>query len=362
MSVEGTDRNGEYYGSSILEPMIGGTGARRNADGVDSGGHTWDPKSAGANAEENELFFPMLYLSRAELPDSGAAGRFRGGNTVVTRFVPHGTESINHSLTSSSQESPATSGVSGALLGAPNRVRLARGSDVQRLMTDGMLPTTMDEVGGEIELIPAKARDFLQGVDDVYEFIYNGGTGLGDPLDRDPAAVAEDVSEGSTSAWAARELYAVVLEQAGEHEWVVDEAATTTLRDEARAKRLALPVFGGGEPSDSTVDAGVPSIQLLLSLAAAEVDGEHLTYCTECRHVVGSHDDNYKEHARYEELPLQQTNPYFIEAKTFLDVEFVLRRYFCAHCASLFDVEVCQPGTAPFRDVALQQPAAVSAR
>lgn len=47
--------------------MIGGTGAHRHRDGVDTGGHTWDPKSSGANAEENELLYPMLYLSREEL-------------------------------------------------------------------------------------------------------------------------------------------------------------------------------------------------------------------------------------------------------------------------------------------------------
>jgi N-methylhydantoinase B len=363
MSVEGRDRNGEYYGSSILEPMIGGTGARRRADGVDSGGHTWDPKSSGANAEENELFFPILYLSRSELPDSGGAGQFRGGNTVVTRFVPHGTDGINHSLTSSSQESPATSGVAGAFPGAPNRVELARDSEVQRLMAKGVLPTSMDEVGGRIERIPAKARDFFQTPDDVYEFIYNGGTGLGDPLKRDPAAVADDVSEGSASPWAARELYRVVLEQVGDHEWLVDEAATRTLRQDALAERLELPLFNRGSVSDATVDPDVPVTQLLLALGLAELDDRHVTVCTDCRGVVAPEEVNYKEQSRFEELPLRETNPYFLEGRTFLDVEFVLRRYFCPHCGSLFDVEVCESGAPPFRDVALDlSGSALSAR
>lgn len=363
MSVEGIDRNGEYYGSSILEPMIGGTGARRRADGVDSGGHTWDPKSSGANAEENELFFPILYLSRAELPDSGGAGQFRGGNTVVTRFVPHGTDGINHSLTSSSQESPATTGVAGAFPGAPNRVELARGSDVQQLLADGVVPTSMQEVGGQIERIPAKARNFFQTPDDVYEFIYNGGTGLGDPLLRDPDAVADDVSEGSTSLWAARELYRVVLQQAGDHDWIVDEAATERLRADELARRLKLPVFAGGPVSEETVDPDTPVTRLLLSLGLASLDGRHATVCTKCRGVIAPEQAGYKEHARFEELPLRDTNPYFLAGRTFLDVEFVLRRYFCPRCGSLFDVEVCEAGAAPFRDVALDLEAlALSAR
>lgn len=361
MSVEGLDRNGEYYGSSILEPMIGGTGARRHADGVDSGGHTWDPKSSGANAEENELFFPILYLSRSELPDSGGAGQFRGGNTVVTRFVPHGTEGINHSLTSSSQESPATSGVAGAFPGAPNRVAIARDTEVQRMMRDGTLPTTLAQVGGEVEQIPAKARDFFQIPDDVYEFIYNGGTGLGDPLRRDPQAVAEDVSEGSTSAWAARALYGVVLEQVGEHDWTVEAEATARTRDAALAARRELPVFDGGGASTERIGDDVPVMQLLLSLGLADTESGYVTVCTECRGIVAPEEVNYKERARFEELPLRDTNPYFMAGRTFLDVEFVLRRYFCGQCGSLFDVEVCEAGATPFRDVTLDlEGAAVS--
>lgn len=355
MSVEGLDRNGEYYGSSILEPMIGGTGARREADGVDAGGHTWDPKSSGANAEENELFFPLLYLSRSELPDSGAAGQYRGGNTVVTRFVPHRTGGINHSLTSSSQESPATSSVSGASPGAPNRVRLARDSKVLQLMADGTMPTTFDEVGGTIELVPTKARNFFQNRTDVYEFIYTGGTGLGDPLRREPQAVADDVSDCSTSPEAARSLYHVEVERVDDYFWTVDEAKTESLRRETLAQRLELPIFAGGEPQGGSVHPSVPSTQLLLSLRQAVVDGTAVTFCGDCRTVMAPTAQNYKSHCRFEELPLNETNPYFLDGPTFIDVEFVLRRYFCPSCGALFDTEICRAGTEPFRDVTLSE-------
>ena len=40
-----------------------------------------------------------------------------------------------------------------------------------------------------------------------------GGGGYGDPLDRDPERVADDVREGYVSAGAARELYGVVLDR-----------------------------------------------------------------------------------------------------------------------------------------------------
>lgn len=353
VSVEGQTRNGEYFGSSLLEPMIGGTGARRNADGIDSGGHTWDPKSSGANAEENELFYPLLYLSRQELPDSGGAGKHRGGNTVVARFIPHGNDGINHSLTSSGQESCVTTGVAGANPAAPNRIRLARNTNVQQMFKEGVVPTTFEQAGGQVELVPTKARNFFQTPDDIYELVYTGGTGLGDPLDRNPAAVAADVAETSTSREAALEYYGVVVTEVGPYDWGVDAAATERVRAERREARLKLPVFNGSEPDDVRIEDGLPSTRLLLNLAVIEHDGGHACVCTSCGHVVCNATENYKEYSRYEEAPLPSVNPYFIEPMTFLDIGFVARRYFCPSCGVLFDVEACEPGAEPFRDVSL---------
>ena len=56
-----------------------------------------------------------------------------------------------------------------------------------------------------------------------------GGGGLGDPLARDPAAVAADVEAGLVSRETARDAYGVILTDDGE----IDEAATV----EQRAKR-----------------------------------------------------------------------------------------------------------------------------
>ena len=354
VSVEGKTRDGEYFGSSLLEPMIGGTGARRHRDGVDSGGHTWDPKSSGANAEENELFYPMLYISREELPDSGGAGQYRGGNTVVSRFIAHGNEGINHSLTSSAQESCATTGVAGANPGAPNRVRLARGTRVREMMRGGVIPTTFEDAGGEIELIPTKARDFFQAPDDIYELIYTGGTGLGDPLDRDPEAVARDVSETSTTPEAAREHYGVVLRQSGPYDWQVDVESTEAARRERREARRLLPIFDGSEPEEGEIPEAQPFVRVLLNLGVAQHMGSQVCFCTQCRRIVCDASENYKTRSRFEEVELPRTNEHFIEPKTFLDTGFVARRYFCPGCAALFDLEACEPGAEPFRDLTLE--------
>jgi N-methylhydantoinase B len=68
------------------------------------------------------------------------------------------------------------------------------------------------------------------GEGDVYVHRGAGGGGWGDPLDRDPAAVAADVANGKVSVAAAWEHYGVAVDGDGR----VDGAATTKLRDERR--------------------------------------------------------------------------------------------------------------------------------
>lgn len=231
----------------------------------------------------------------------------------------------------------------------PPRARHERPPDVQ----DGVLPTTL-EAGGEVELIPTKARDFFQGPDDIYELIYTGGTGLGDPLDRETDAVAHDVSETATSVGAAREYYGVALTQAGPYDWRVDVGKTERLRRDRRAARLELPVFDGSMPDAGQIEDGQPFVCLLLNLGMAEHAGGHACFCTWCRGVVCGSAENYKNHSRFEEVALSAANPYFIPARTFLDTAFVARRYFCLSCGALFDLEACESGAEPFRDVTLE--------
>ena len=70
--------------------------------------------------------------------------------------------------------------------------------------------------------------------------------------------------------------------------------------------------------------------------------------------MVSDADVNYKVRSRFEEVALTEVNPHFIESRTFLDTAFVARRYFCPNCGVLFDLEACEPGAEPFRDVTLE--------
>jgi N-methylhydantoinase B len=65
---------------------------------------------------------------------------------------------------------------------------------------------------------------------DVFYHRTAGGGGLGNPLERDPKAVAADVADEKVSALAARERYGVILRDDGS----VEDEATQQERD-ARA-------------------------------------------------------------------------------------------------------------------------------
>jgi N-methylhydantoinase B len=81
----------------------------------------------------------------------------------------------------------------------------------------------------------------------VVRVVTTGGGGWGDPLEREAELVCADVTEGRVSLEAARADYGVVL-IADDDDCRVDEAATSRLRGELRAKRTEpLPVIDRGE-------------------------------------------------------------------------------------------------------------------
>jgi N-methylhydantoinase B len=81
---------------------------------------------------------------------------------------------------------------------------------------------------------------------DLFRHEVAGGGGWGDPLERDPALVLQDVRNEFVSEGAAREDYGVVL--AGTP-LEVDVSATAALRQQMRARRKwsEVPVYSWGD-------------------------------------------------------------------------------------------------------------------
>ena len=107
-------------------------------------------------------------------------------------------------------------GIAGGKPGAPNELTLRVGSPHEQVVE-----TTAFYVPHE----PGER----------YEYRYGGGGGWGDPLERDPQKVLDDVLDEYVSVEGARRDYGVVLTGSLEElDLAIDHAATDALRAERR--------------------------------------------------------------------------------------------------------------------------------
>jgi N-methylhydantoinase B len=178
----------------------GGTGARPTQDGLNATAYPSGVRTMPVEATENVA--PVVFWTKELKPDSGGAGRTRGGTGQVIEIGGKG--ELEFAMNASfDRVAHAPKGREGGLDGAAGVVRLKSG---RTLRTKGF------------QIIPDGERLVLE---------LPGGAGMGDPAARDPALVARDVRDGLVSAENARVLYKVAVLGDG----VVDHTATQALRD-----------------------------------------------------------------------------------------------------------------------------------
>jgi N-methylhydantoinase B/oxoprolinase/acetone carboxylase alpha subunit len=144
-------------------------------------------------------------------PEPAAPGRWRGGVGIIrrNRFLVDGTYSCE-----GDRQTDAPQGIFGAWDGLVASCRKN--------------PDTARE-----EQLPAKVTGFPFAAGEFIEFREPNAAGYGDPLDRPPADVREDVLDDFTSIELARAAYGVVF--ADERTLEIDESGTEALRAELRS-------------------------------------------------------------------------------------------------------------------------------
>jgi N-methylhydantoinase B len=229
----GVTADGKRVGALLSDHRGGGAAARSFADGFSHSGQTTSFSASMANVESQEWKLPIVYLYRRQLPDTGGAGRWRGGLTAAVALTPIGVpEMILKSTNTAGTQASNAHGIDGGYPGAGSQVRVLRGTDVWDKLAAGRIPLEDADFGGAVEHLASKASGVL-ATGDVLVFFAPGGGGFGDPLDREPARVANDVGNGWVSIAGARESYGVALTQGGQ----VDDTATQELRDAIRGAR-----------------------------------------------------------------------------------------------------------------------------
>src|SRR5207245_11272447 len=112
-SFRGIDQWGERYGYLLVDPIGGAIGAFSHADGISTGGQARTPICKLPNVEHTEQSFPVLFLYRKEIADSGVARKYRGGLAAEYCFIPPGTGQTTHHTLSPRNAIPTSTGMLG---------------------------------------------------------------------------------------------------------------------------------------------------------------------------------------------------------------------------------------------------------
>lgn len=334
----GRDEAGEPFGGPLLDGMAGGTGALCCADGIDTGGHTSSVRATIANVESYEFRYPILYLYRRQTRDSGGPGMFRGGAGVSIMYVPNGVEEIpTKILHTFGVEQPESPGMFGGHPSCTNQFAILRDSDVLKRFASGEMPTELSDIQGTLEIYPGyKATSMRRS--DVYRTVSQGGGGYGDPLDRDPHRVADDVTNSLVSKEWARRAYGVILDAAGAVDKPATENTRAAIRDE---RRRTVGQAAKDIPAVSNWQPSAQDVRVAEAVYCESVDGKLRLRCR-CGCVLGSADQSPKMHALMARLPVQaigpEVNPHYVNG-----ARFELREFYCPFCMTRLEVEIARP-------------------
>ena len=206
----GFDQNtGEMWVEANIEGI--GQGASAFADGESAIVHI-EEASRNLPVELEETKDPEIIECYELVPDSGGAGKFRGGLGVrrAYRLLADG-----RMISTLERCNAPHASVAGGLPGG---------------RTIGILDSSI--YGAAVEFRKTPDQPIARG--DLLTIITGGGGGYGNPLERDPERVRHDVLEGLVTPKAARDLYGVVFTPKEE----IDIPATRELRASRAMERM----------------------------------------------------------------------------------------------------------------------------
>ncbi|MTD14154.1 hypothetical protein GIS00_09375 [Nakamurella sp. YIM 132087] len=194
----------------FAEPVQGGHGAFPGKDGACMMFVT-DGDCSNTPVEVLEMRFPVRCNQFSLRTEASGAGQFRGGAGVFRDMHVLQADSMVKTASESSKD-PISRGVRGGVTAKPTHVELIHPD-------------------GTVEKVAERIVDRPVPVGSVLRQATGGGGGYGNPVDRDPQRVADDVRDERVTLADASEIYKVVL-TAGSLPgiWDVDLAATTALR------------------------------------------------------------------------------------------------------------------------------------
>jgi N-methylhydantoinase B len=334
----GTSQHGFPFAATEMSHFGGGGGARTDEDGVDTAGIVFNTTPNMPNIEDQESEYPVLYLFRRHLQDSGGPGRQRGGRSGELAYIMYKApgDRLEGLFAGTGAEMPNALGLYGGMPGSAIRVGRYLETDIQqRIGSAQPLPDSLAAIAGRLEIFQPKHGRVPIAPGDVWFHSWQGGGGLGDPLERDPGRVAEDFQRGVISGPAAGDIYGVSLDAQGH----ADPAATVARRAELLAERRRAAVTP--DPGDAVIRFRGRGRIKVGEVLVVDFDGDSVR-CARCQGRLCAPQDNLLVHLGEIRVPLSAAGP--VRGESYDRGRFHQRMLCCRQCGSLLDVQVALAG------------------
>jgi N-methylhydantoinase B len=328
-ALSGTHDDGHQTTVFYMDEAIGtGGGAQTNHDGQDVHGGTGQLAARIPELEGYEHDGATRFLWKRIAPNSGGPGALRGGQGMEEAYEIALAAKLRGPAWNNVAHQPAC-GPGGGFPGAASAARVIRAAGVEALYARGVAPSVESRLSGTTEHYRKKMSDLVVSRGDVVIHAGGGGSGLGDPLLRDPEKVAADVRAGWITPKHAEAAYAVILTDSNG----VDAPATEGARAALRRWRIS------GEPAAELRAPRDVGISVTID------DGSWR--CESCGRVLAGAGRNWREGAvlqehdissRYEQLDMT------VSPRTSAP-DVVMREYYCPSCAASLEVDVVTAGT-----------------
>jgi N-methylhydantoinase B/oxoprolinase/acetone carboxylase alpha subunit len=221
-----------------------GQGGRAANDGMDAYGFAWCAFGRAPDCEQVEGELPLTVTLSQHWKDSSGAGRNRGGSGAVQQWMIHKVPEMISLCMGNGSKVPLGQPLFGGYASTPIPGISVKKADLLTRMKAGDPDLVLDHrsifenrsIGGDwkLELIARTPDVFSEG--DLLFGFSGGGPGYGDPLEREPQSIVEDLKKNIISEWTASNIYKVALDPTGRK---VNQAKTQERRVEERKARLA---------------------------------------------------------------------------------------------------------------------------